>query len=367
MASTDIKLGTSGVSNGIPSSDQIDTSNDQTGNSSPVNENVLKAEFKKGAFNREFRALFKQSEETINARYGMTMELGDVRAELICLKRYLAIYNNTSPQEHYRYFETLYNRKRPEILNCLKDDRWIRTGNIIIQFGDGTKSTREIEEKRKQVRIMLSDIFLIACDLQEQAEKSLDGIDESFAQAAGGKDLIRPNIILLHLMRIFYFLNDSADKVLLGEIVTRLEDDLGVPVKTVNVPGAEIPVPVPTASPSATGGLSGLFTMATNMMEKMGYKPPPGMKPPSENEISNVISTVFNNETTQTAIQGMFSSLQGCTDFGSAVQEVVKNVTDPKTMEAIQGSVMQTAQLASFDNPQQQPQPQQPQSQQQSI
>ena len=332
-----------------PTDDNLSDSIPET--SPELTEKTIKADFKRAAFDREFKSLVKQAEETITARYGMSMEFGDVRPELVCLNRYLTIYNNpkTVPEDHYRYFETLYNRKRSDILNCLKDDRWIRTGNIVIQYGDGIRTTREIEEKRKQVRIMLSDIFLIACDLQSQAERALDGIDEKFAQAAGGKDLIRPTILLLHLIRIFYHLNDGADKIQLGEIVSQLENDLGVTKKTVGEEPWKVPVPN-GASPAAAGGLSGLFTMATSMMEKMGYKPPPGMKPPSENEISTVISTVFNNETTQNAIQGMFSSLQGCTDFGSAVQEVVKNVTDPKTMEAIQGSVMQTAQLAAFDN-----------------
>ena len=130
---------------------------------------------------------------------------------------------------------------------------------------------------------------------------------------------------------------------------------LGVTKKTINGESNKAPSEATStggaggAGGAGTGGgLSSLFTMATTMMEKMGYKPPPNMKPPSENEISNVINTVFNNETTQTAIQGMFSSLNGCQDFGSAIQEVVKNVTDPKTMEAIQGSVVQTAQAANF-------------------
>lgn len=317
-------------------------------------EKVRRAEFKKQSFDKEFRSLVKQALETINARFSAAIQLGETRAELVCLNRYLAIYNNMDPQEHYRYFETIYNRKRSDILRCLEDDRWIRTGNLVVQFGEGIRSTKEIEEKRKQVRIMLSDIYLMACDLQAQAEKGLDGIDEKFRQDAGGKDLIRPNILLLHLIRIFYYLNDGDDKVQLGKIVTQMEDDLGVAKKTVE---ADESKPAAPAIPIQTGGLSGLFSMATNMMERMGYKPPPGMKPPSESEISNVISTVFNNETTQTAIQGMFSSLQGCTDFSSAIQEVVKNVTDPKTMDAIQGSVMQTAQLTGAPVV---PQPEQP-------
>ena len=331
--------------------DPIDTNSTEANNQ--VDDRALKAEFKKAAFDREFKAFAKQAQETISARYGMSIEFGNVRPESVCLNRYLSIYNNTDPQEHYRYFETLYNRKRSEILNCLKDDRWIRTGNIVIQFGDGMKSSKEYEERRKQIRIMISDIFLIACDLQEQAEKSFDGLDEKFIQAAGGKDLIRTNILLLHLMRIFYHLNDGADKDQLGVIVSQLEDDLGVPRKTVGEEPWKMAAQASTL-PAATGGLSGLFTMATSLMERMGYKPPPGMKPPTEAEISNVIGTVFNNETTQNAIQGMFSSLQGCQDFGSAVQAVVKNVTDPETMGAIQASVEQTAQLAVTPEGQQQ-------------
>src|SRR5205085_721719 len=294
------------------------------------NDKTRKAEFKKTSFDREFRCFVKQAQETIEVRYGVSLEFGDVCSELICLNRYFNIYNSMDPQEHYHYFETLYNRKRIEILNCLQDDRWIRTGNIIIQFGEGIKSNKKIEEQRKQVRIMISDIFLIACDLQSKAERALDGIDEKFAQAAGGKDLIRPNILLLHLMRIFYYLNDTVDKEALGAIVIQLEDLLGVTKKTINGESNKAPSEATStggaggAGGAGTGGgLSSLFTMATTMMEKMGYKPPPNMKPPSENEISNVINTVFNNETTQTAIQGMFSSLNGCQDFGSAIQEVV--------------------------------------------
>lgn len=315
----------------------------------PVNpdDTASKVEFKKTSFDREFRALITQSQEIIKAKYGVSLDIGDVRPEFVCLNRYLSIYNSMTPDEHFRYFETLYGRKRHEILNCLKDDRWLRTGGITIQFGEGIKSTKEIEEKRKQVRIMVSDIYLIACELQAQAEKSLDGIDITFAKDVGGKDLIRPSIVLLHLIRIFYILNEGTDKVQLGAILTQLETDLGVSKKTV-YDEAPPKVPLPETGPAVTGGLSSLFSLATGMMEKMGYKPPPGMKPPSEGEITTVINTVFNNETTQNAIQGMFTSLQGCNDFGTAVQEVVKNVTDPKTMEAIQGSVMQTAQAASF-------------------
>jgi len=323
-------------------------------------EKLIKAEFKKNSFDRELRAFVKQAQETIEACYGISMEFGNIRSELVFMNKYMNIYNNMAPHEHYRYFETLFNRKRNDVLNCLKDDRWIRTGNIVIQYGDGIKMTKDLEEKRKQVRIPISDIFLIAYDIQHKAELALDGIDEQFAQDAGGKDLIRPTILLLHLLRIFYYLTDGSDKDQLGTIVTQLETDLGVvkrtvaedPIKAAQMAAVAATAASATANPNAAaGGLSGLFTMATNMMEKMGYKPPAGMKPPSEGEINNVISQVFNNETTQSAIQGMFSSMQGCTDFGSAIQHVVKNVTDPKIMADIQSSVAQTAVNSPAFNP----------------
>jgi hypothetical protein len=303
----------------------------------------LKAKFKSTAFNRELRLLIQQAGETIRARYGVSIELGEVRAELTCLNKFETMYTKMKPEEFYQYFENIFTRKRSEILNSIKDDRWIRTGRISIQIGEGGK--KELVEKLKQHRIMLSDIFLIACDLQTQCEKSLDGLDEQFTQGAGGKDLIRPNILLLHIMRIFYHLTDGEDKKALGNIVTQLETDLSLKTRTV---GSEPWIKHASANPAGGTGtaFSGIFNMATNLMEKMGYTPPAGMKPPSETEITDVIGKVFNNSTTQAAIQNMFTSLQGCQDFGSAMQTVVNNVTDPATMEAIKSSVAETGYAA---------------------
>lgn len=306
----------------------------------------LKVENKRNYFDREFRLLVKQAQETISERYGLSLELGSSRPELICLNRYISIYNHMTPEEHYEYFETLYNRKRVDILNSLSDTKWIKNGNVVIQFGAGIKSTKEKEEKLKLVRIMLSDIFKIAYDLQDKAEKKLDGIDENFTQDIDSRDLIRPNILLLHLMRIFYHLNDSSDKVELGKIVSQLEDELGVKNKTVDIQKSIFATPN-SGGPQTSSGLSGLFTMATSMMERMGMKPPPEMKPPSDADINNIINTVIGNETTQSTIEGMLQSLKGCNDIGSAIQSVIKNVSDPKTMESIKSSIAQTAQMAS--------------------
>lgn len=312
----------------------------------------VKNEFKKEHFDREFRLLVKQSQETIDARYKCSIEVGQVRTELIFLNKYMAIYEKMSPQEHYSYFETIYNRNRVNILKCREDDSWIRKGKIIIQFGDGIKG---MAEKCRQIKIMLSDIFLIACDLQEKAEKSLDDYGEQFSKEIGGKDLIRPNIILLHLMRIFYHLNDGMDKERLGEIVTEFENELGVSKKTAGsepwLKSSESQQTKSTPTEGGGGGISALFNVATDMMEKMGFKPPPGIKAPNDQEIATVIKNVFQNDKTQSAMQGIFQSLQGCNDIGEAVQKVVSNVASPDTIQAIHGTIVETTQSAQSSQP----------------
>lgn len=312
------------------------------------NNEAIKADFKREAFDKEFRSLIKQCKETITAKYGMSLEFGNSRPELICLNKYLGIYNNTKPEEHYAYLETIYNKKRTAILGTLTNDNWLRNGNLVIQFGDGIKVSREQEERRKQIRVMLSAIFLIAVELQEHAEKVLEGIDNQFI-GDGGKDLIRPNILLLHLMRIFYHLNDGSDKAQLGNIVTQLENDLGVTKKTVGQEPWNMSLPN-SSTPGLTGGLKGIMTMATAMMEKFGIAPPPGMTDHTEEEINNVVNNVFNNEVTQNALQGMLSSLKGAPDLNTAFQKIVTNIADPKTMEAIQQTVVQTANNANTSN-----------------
>lgn len=320
----------------------------QTELTETIKNEAIKADFKKSSFDREFRMFIKQATEVIETRYSALIEMGEIRPEQVCLNRYLGIYNAMTPEEHFEYVETVYNRYRVNILNTLNDDNWIRKGNVVIQFGQGVKG---LPEKCKLVRIMVSSIYQMACELQVQAEKSLEGLDEKYSQGAGGKNLIRPRILLLHLFRMFYYLNDGIDKPQLGTIVTACEEELGITKKTVGSEPWNVNTNLNASNvANALGngaGLSGIFTMATTMMEKLGYKPPEGIKAPSEAEITNIMTGVFNHETTQNAIQGMFTQLQGCNDFNSMVQTVVKSVADPTTMEAIQGAVIQTANIAN--------------------
>lgn len=286
-------------------------------------------------FDREFRALVKQCREVITSAHRMALELGNERIELLYLNNYFNIYGKTQVNEHFDYFRRLYKRKRSSILNSLEDDSWLRS-DVVIQYGEGTKISREREEQLKRVSILLSDIFVMALDLQEKATKAQEGIDPRFITP--DEDITRANKILLHLLRIFYFLNDGADRPYLAKLVQSLEKQLGV--------SSVINAPAPLPGTAATsGGLAGLFNMATAMMEKLGVKLPPNtIKPPNEQDIASVMNKVFNDEHTQSTMKGIIDSLQGSNDLSSALQSIVKNISDPKTLEALQGTINNSVQ-----------------------
>lgn len=308
---------------------------------------ATKEDIKKINFDNEFRALIKLCKEIINDKFGITIELGTNCPELTCIDNYMIAYNKMDPVEHFRYFESLYGRNRKGVLTCLVDDHsWAQYGKIVVQFGEGLKVTDEKAiERRKTMKVEISAIYLMACELKSQSEKVLSAIDEKFIDGASNNDKFRPEMLLLHVIRIFYILNDGADKQQLLAIVNSMEEKILGAKKT------EIPVPTEASNnnPPANlaGGLSGLFSLATGMMEKMGYKPPADMKAPSEAQISQIVNNVFNNPNTVNAIQGMVSSLNGVQNIGDAVQTVVASVTNGSpNMEALNNTILQTAQEA---------------------
>lgn len=289
-------------------------------------------ELKKQAFDKDFKLLIKQLQEVIQVRYGTTIEIGDIRPELYNINRYSNIYNTMDPDEHYQYFEEIYNKNRDLILNGYDNDKWIKTTNLVVQFGSGNP---ELIKKCKDIKIPLSRIYLISKELQEKAEKILEGLDDKFTEETGGKDLVRPNIIILHTMRIFYYLVDDKDKITIGKIVTKYENELGVKNKTVSENNL-ISVENNPTSNIGENGLKALFGTAKNLMKKIGINPPEGVEEPTEDELANVVNNMFNNKATQSVIQNMFSSMSDTTDFSSAIKSMLEKGGDPEILKNIE-------------------------------
>lgn len=298
-------------------------------------------------FDKEVHRLLNQSIETIKVRFGDMLAIGGDQPDLALVEKYTTVYNRMMPDEHIQHYELLFNAHRRLFLSVLDDDSFLKRGKLyvsVIQLNHG--SDVRLKKLERDARIPISNIYKIACDVKDAhiaAFKKYHADDSDVVDPS--RDGLRPQIILLHLFRIFYHIITTEDRTAIGKIVTTLEETLGLPNRTVIQPA----ITTTAASNIATnGGLSSLFSMATGLMEKMGMNPP-DIKPPSESEITNIISQVFNSEHTQSAIQGMFSSLQNCDNFETAVSTVIQKVTDKDTMEAIQATVVNATSQISHD------------------
>jgi len=305
---------------------------------------------KSALFDNAFKDYVRKCKDTIRSIYSENSDEIYLDPNMKAIKRYYQLYKKMNPSEHYQYFEKIYSINRSKILNN-DNDEWIRKGDIIIQLGGlnltGNKAT---DERRKQVRIYVSNIYNISCNVRNEAKELYSDIDPEFIEEKGKSSIRGPDLLLLDIMKIFYHLNAGDDKMLLVKIVNKLEDKVGISIKT------ELPTSAINNNSSNTNNInnnssfSGLFSIARTIMESSGIKPPPEMKTPSDEDVSRSINSVFQNEGTKNVIQKMVTSLQGCTDIGTAIQSVVKDIANPTTINALQTSIQQTAQQAVQHN-----------------
>ena len=296
-------------------------------------------------FDNAFKDYIRKCKDIIRSNFSNT-DKAYLDPNMKTIKRYYQLYKKMNVSEHFQYFETIYAVNRNKILNN-NDDEWIRKGDIIIQLG-GLKSTgnKATDEKRQQLRIYVSNIYNISCDVRKEAKELYDDIDPQFIEEKGKLYMQGPDSLLLNIMKIFFHLSTGDDKALLIKIINKLEDKLGILVKT------EMIITSTNTNINNNNGssFSGLFSIARTIMESSGIKPPPEMKTPTDEDVSRSINAVFQNEGTKNVIQKMVSSLQGCTDIGSAIQSVVKDIANPTTINALQTSIQQTAQQAVNNN-----------------
>lgn len=286
--------------------------------------------FWKNRFDKEIKSLADQLIEIDESKYGSDY-LND-QIEITCLNMYMAIYRKMdNPTEHYKFFEALFTENKCYILDVSRFEKWLEKENVYVQLGYGLKNFDL--SKSKSYRIMLSKFYLNALELKKMAEGYLD-IDPAMAKS---KDLIRHRIILLHLYRLFYIVSVEDREILKG-LIEELEKELGVKDKFLK-PAKE--------NTQTSTGLSSLFNLTTDIMRGMGHEPPANIKPPSDKEIGDMISNVFNNPKTQNVLSGLLGSMKGQTDFNSALQGTISNLTTPEAIEALTESVKTTANFAN--------------------
>ena len=298
---------------------------------------------KSALFDNSFREYVRKCEDVIKENHGDKNDL-DLDRNMAALDTYFRLYKKMDCSSHFQYFEKIYAVNRSKILNS--DDEWITKGDIIIQLGGLTPTGNEsTDEKRRKVRIYVSDIYNISCLIRDRTKELFSDIDIEYIGEKGKLDMQGPDILLLSIMKIFFHLVPNDDKVFLVNIINKLEDKVGILIKTA----------MPVLSSNTTnnnggGGFSGLFSIARTIMESSGIKPPPEMKTPTDEDVSRSINAVFQNQGTKNVIQKMVTSLQGCNDIGSAINTVITDIANPTTIGALQTSIQQTAQQAVNNN-----------------
>jgi hypothetical protein len=98
-------------------------------------------------------------------------------------------------------FERLLLRSAQEIYNTDNDDRWMKQ-SVIIKISMNEKAS----EKFDKYIIYLSDLYLLACD-------------DKFDEEASNKDVVRPDVLKMLLLRIFYYLSENNRAMLERSIV----------------------------------------------------------------------------------------------------------------------------------------------------
>ena len=182
------------------------------------------------------------------------------------------------------------------------------------------------EKKAKEYRIMLSTIYNAAVTMRDKKERQLEGCpDEDWEKAY---ELNYPDIILLHVYRILAIVADNEeDRKKLQEHVRTLEEEL-------QIEQGEAP---------QSGGLDGIVGAATQMISRLGIKPPAGQRMPTDKEVTGLFESVFKNGKTQEAITQLVSGVQNSKDVPELMENLLKGFKENNLTETITEALSQTA------------------------
>jgi len=239
----------------------------------------------------------------------------------VYLNKYRQVMERTLPEEHEEYFMEVYRKYRIPIL-ANKNDKWLRKNNVQVSYG-GSK-----------IRIMLSTVYNIACQLANDAEKKLEGFpDAAYDECI---DLIRKDIILLHLYRIFKEFAPEKDKKQLSNVIVKIEEVLGLEseeevVVSKDSKASNVANPLGDLGKLASSIVSGLNTTASEN----------NISPEDMPDLGKVLGSVFENDALQGIMKNLVNAVSSGTESGekpsfeNAFGQVIKSLSSPEFKEAI--------------------------------
>lgn len=277
-------------------------------------------------FDQEIKSLFEQSAEILDKRF--SINLGEPKPVVKYLNRYRQIYKGTLPSDHFIYFQTIFKDKRKYIMESLVDDSWLRRGKIVIQFGSHLP---QMKGKCENIKIKLSKIYNCAMELQESAYKVIGDMNQEMLEPS--KDLIRPSIFMLHLLRIFYCVCTKEDQELLLPSIGSLEADLGVKNRLY-----QPPTTTPFGNLGAIFGdlntdpegsvFAPAFDFAKTFLKQAGHAVPDELQAPSNKVMMGYFEQFAQIDGVKDAYSQLSDAMTGKADLVTTVTNLVKNV-DP--------------------------------------
>lgn len=288
---------------------------------------------------KDMNALFTQLKRTLESKEKTKLiKSKHPNPVRLYLNKYSQVMDRTLPEEHEEYFMEAYRKYRIPIL-ANKNDKWLRKNNVQISYG-GSK-----------IRIMLSTIYNTACQLAEEAEKKLEGFPDTAYEEC--TDLIRKDIILLHLYRIFREFAPEKDEKQLSSAIRKIEEILGLDSEE------DVSKDSSSSLAGAMNPLADLSKLASTIVSGLNTTAAENNISPDEMpDLGKVIGSVFENDALKGIMKTLMNAVSSGTESGgkpsfeNAFGQVIQSLSSPEFKDAIVKTATTTSTSALHSGPQ---------------
>lgn len=220
----------------------------------------------------------------------------------------------------FKCFATWGNLYRSELLQSVKvdngrvilNDEWLLSNKITIDMRNTLRGLNEDEKKLMSQRVLeVSTIYNMALELYIKNTELMEQ-----GEAIEELNLKRRHIILLHLIRIYYYLSDIATKKVLGVSINDLEDELGINKNKYE-----------ENKPKSNGGLFNRILSSASKIIGPDINLADTLNCVNEDQLVSTFEKIVNNEETTQIVKNISERARKCKDFKSVVGVLADEVT----------------------------------------
>lgn len=237
---------------------------------------------------------------------------------------------------HQRYFADVFKNNRDEIMKGYDFDSWLENGDVSVVFGS------ENPQSSHKGFIPLSEIYRAAKKCVSKAKNSEDQM------------IIYPQILLLHLYRIFNSIKGVEELSTVFEDCSQIEDLMKVIEEDLKSGAAgehsiksnklEFPGGVSGLDPAQAIGmmmndpaLDSIFKMVTNGFAQSGMLPKEELDKITVNDIRGQFSRMMNSDALKKTFEKMNDSMTNAKSPEEALQATMSILQDQTLVRELAG------------------------------